>query len=142
LISSWRRSKAADRDTRIRFYGIPAGYEFMSLLEAIKMVSAGKADLQSETRAFLEQLTVPIHIQVFVTPTCPYCPRAVVLAHQLALSSERVRADMVEANEFPHLSIRYDVMGVPRTVINEDTFIEGAAPERMVLQKLQEALQS
>ncbi len=65
-----------------------------------------------------------------------------ILAHQLALASDLVRADMVEANEFPHLAIRYDVMGVPRTVINEDTFIEGAAPEFMVLQKLQEALQN
>jgi len=133
---------AADHDYGIRFYGIPAGYEFMSLLEAIKMVSAGTVNLAAETRAFLDQLTAPLHLQVFVTPTCPYCPRAVILAHQLALASDLVRADMVEANEFPHLAVRYDVMGVPRTVINEDTFIEGAAPEFMVLQKLQEALQN
>ena len=47
---------------------------------------------------------------------------------------------MVEAQEFPHLSIKYEVMGVPRTVINETTHIEGAAPEPMMLEKLQEAL--
>jgi predicted DsbA family dithiol-disulfide isomerase len=51
-----------------------------------------------------------------------------------------VRADMVEAMEFPHLAIKYEVMGVPRTVINEKVHIEGAAPEPMVLEKLQEAL--
>ena len=51
-----------------------------------------------------------------------------------------VRADMVEANEFPQLSMKYNVMGVPRTVINEDTFIEGAAPEAMLLAKLREAM--
>ena len=51
-----------------------------------------------------------------------------------------IRADMVEAQEFPHLSNKYQVMGVPRTVINESTFVEGAAPEPLVLEKLQESL--
>jgi predicted DsbA family dithiol-disulfide isomerase len=51
-----------------------------------------------------------------------------------------VRADMVEAQEFPHLATKYQVMGVPRTVINEGTHVEGAAPEPMVLSKLREAV--
>jgi predicted DsbA family dithiol-disulfide isomerase len=63
-----------------------------------------------------------------------------MLAHQMAIASPMVRADMVEAQEFPQLSIKYQVMGVPRTVINETTHVEGAAPEPMVLAKLQEAL--
>lgn len=77
-----------------------------------------------------------------VTLTCPYCPQAVSLAHQVAIASPHVRADMVEAVEFPELAIRYQVMGVPRTVINERVHIEGAAPEPMVLGKLREALVS
>jgi predicted DsbA family dithiol-disulfide isomerase len=64
-----------------------------------------------------------------------------VLAHQLAVASPMVRADMVEATEFPQLAIKYQVMGVPRTVINETVHIEGAAPEPMVLEKLQEELE-
>lgn len=127
-------------DFGIRFFGIPSGYEFMSLLEAIKLVSSGNAGLSDDTIAFLDQLEGNLHFQVFVTPTCPYCPGAVVLAHQMAFASDKVRADMVEANEFPHLSMKYNVMGVPRTVINEDTFLEGAAPEAMLMAKVQEAL--
>jgi predicted DsbA family dithiol-disulfide isomerase len=61
-----------------------------------------------------------------------------VLAHKLAMESDLIRADMVEATEFPHLAMKYDVMGVPRTVINEDYHIEGAVPEPMLLAKLQE----
>ncbi len=133
---------ANDADTRIRFYGIPSGYEFMSLLAAIRLVSTGEVDLTPETRRALAALEGDLHLQVFVTPTCPYCPNAVILAHQLAFASPKVRADMVEANEFPHLSMRYNVMGVPRTVINEDTFVEGAAPEAMLLQRIQQALAS
>ncbi len=131
---------ANDQDYGIRFFGIPSGYEFMSLLEGLKLVSNGDAALSEDTLRYLNALEGDLHLQVFVTPTCPYCPSAVILAHKLAFASAKVRADMVEANEFPHLSMRYNVMGVPRTVINEDTFIEGAAPEKMLLGKLQEAL--
>ena len=128
-------------DYGVRFYGIPSGYEFASLLHAIQAVAAGKPELSEETMQVLADLTTPVHIQVFVTPTCPYCPVSVVLAHEMAIASPMVRADMVEAMEFPHLATKYQVMGVPRTVINETVSIEGAAPEPTVLEKLREALQ-
>ena len=129
-----------EEDYGVRFYGIPAGYEFVSLLHALKLVAAGKPELSDETLEALAGVSDPVHFQVFVTPTCPYCQHSVMLAHQLAVASPNVRADMVEAQEFPQLSIKYQVMGVPRTVINENTHIEGAAPEPMVMEKLQEAL--
>lgn len=126
----------ADTDYGIRFYGIPSGYEFISLLEAIKLVGSGKMALSRATLDKLAGLTQPLHLQVFVTPTCPYCPRAVVLAHQLAFANAKITADMVEATEFPYLAARYQVMGVPRTVINETIHIEGAVPESMLVAKL------
>jgi len=129
-----------EEDYGIRFYGIPSGYEFTSLLEAIRIAAAGESDLSKETVEFLSSLREPVHMQVFVTPTCPYCPQAVVLAHRMAAASPMVRADMVEAQEFPYLATKYQVMGVPRTVINEEFHVEGAAPEPMVLDKLREAL--
>jgi glutaredoxin-like protein len=128
------------KDFGIRYYGIPSGYEFSSLIADVMMVSEGDSGLAQDTRDWVQSLTEPIHMQVFVTPTCPYCPQAVVLAHKLAMESDMITADMVEAIEFPHLSNRYQVQGVPRTVINDDFHLEGAAPERMVLAKLQEAV--
>jgi glutaredoxin-like protein len=128
-------------DYGVRFYGIPSGYEFTSLLHAIQSVAAGKTELSETAMEMLAGLDEPVHMQVFVTPTCPYCPQSVVLAHQMAIASPMVRADMVEAQEFPHLSQKYQVMGVPRTVINETAHLEGAAPEPMVLDKLREALE-
>jgi predicted DsbA family dithiol-disulfide isomerase len=64
----------------------------------------------------------------------------VVLAHRLAIESDWIRADMVEATEFPHLANKYEVYGVPRTVINETTHIEGAVPEQMLVNQLMQAL--
>ena len=63
------------------------------------------------------------------------------LAHMFALETKGlVRADMVEAIEFPHLANKYQVFGVPRTVINDRIHQEGAVPEPILLAKLLEAL--
>jgi glutaredoxin-like protein len=56
-------------DTGIRFYGMPGGYEFATLLEGIKAVSAGKSGLAEETESALAGLKKDVHLQVFVTPT-------------------------------------------------------------------------
>jgi glutaredoxin-like protein len=130
------RGGETEKDYGIRFYGIPSGYEFATLVEDIKMVSAGTAELSAAMRETLARLTVPLHIQVFVTPTCPYCPRAVLLAHKLALASDQVRADMVDASEFPELSDRYGVRAVPRTVVNDTVHVEGAIPEEAFVDEL------
>jgi glutaredoxin-like protein len=130
------RSGPEPLDYGIRLYGIPSGYEFSTLLEDIVMVSRGDPGLSAKTLEELAKLTGPVAIQVFVTPTCPHCPRAVVLAHKLAMASDNVTAAMVEATEFPHLANRYQVYGVPRTVINDVIHIEGAVPENMLISKL------
>jgi len=57
------------RDYGIKFYGIPAGYEFTSLIEAIKNVSSGGSGLSDVGKSELKKLTKPAHIQVFVTLT-------------------------------------------------------------------------
>jgi glutaredoxin-like protein len=129
-----------EKDYGVRLYGIPSGYEFSSLIESIRLVSSGEPQLTPAGLEFAQGLQDPVHIQVYVTPTCPYCPRSVVLGFNLAVASDLIKADMVEATEFPHLAQKYRVMGVPRSVINEEFHIEGAAPEPMVLDKIREAL--
>jgi alkyl hydroperoxide reductase subunit AhpF len=59
----------AEKDYGIRMYGLPSGYEFGSLVEAILDVSRGDSGLSEETRAALKELARPVHIQVFSTPT-------------------------------------------------------------------------
>jgi len=128
-----------EKDYGIRFYGVPAGYEFSTLIEDIIDVSNGTTSLSSEVKEELKKLTKPVHIQAFVTLTCPYCPRAVRIAHQMAMESELVTGDMVEASEFPQLSNKYFVSAVPKVVINEEVEFEGALPEKSYLEKVREA---
>lgn len=121
------------REYKLRYFGVPSGFEFGALLEDLVDASRGTTRLSEPTKRALKQVNAPVHIQVFVTPTCPYCPRAVRLAHQMAIESEHIAADMVEVTEFPHLAERYQVMAVPKVVINDVLSFEGALPEPLFL---------
>lgn len=116
---------------RVRFFGVPGGYEFAALLESLRDVASGQAALSPQTRQKLSGLAAPVHIQVFVTPTCPFCPAAVRAAHKLAVAFPQITADAVEADEFPELSRKYNVTGVPKVVINDRIEFSGAVPESL-----------
>jgi glutaredoxin-like protein len=118
-------------DTRIRFLGAPAGYEFASLVEAMILAGTEDSGLSTESRTLIAARAAgPIEIKVFVTPTCPHCPRMVTLAHRMAVESPHVVATCVEATEFLDLAQKYRVTGVPKTIV-EGTEVEilGAVPE-------------
>ena len=120
----------AGEDTRIRFLGAPAGYEFMSLVEALILAGTGESGLTPESKALIaSHVTEPTDILVFVTPSCPHCPRAVTLAHRMATESPLIRATCVEATEFIDLARQFQVTGVPKTVVNRTIEMMGALPE-------------
>jgi len=125
-----------EEDYGIRFYGLPFGYELQTLLEAIINVSRRKTDLSEETKNKLREIKTPVHIQVFVTLTCPYCPIVASIAHKFAIENDLIRADVIDSGEFPHLAQKYAVMGVPKTVINEKVDFMGPVTEEMFVQQV------
>jgi glutaredoxin-like protein len=124
------------KDYGVRIYGLPYGHEFQTLVSALAAVSQGKTDLSEETKAKLQAINTPVHIQVFVTLTCPHCPVAAAMAHKFAVENDLIRADVVDANEFPQLALKYGVMGVPKIVLNEKVKFIGAVPENMFLEQV------
>lgn len=131
-------------DLGIRFAGIPSGHEFGTLINDILLVSQRDSGLSEKTRQYLRSLDQPLLLQVFVTPTCPYCPRAVVLAHQMAMENPRwIRSEGIEATEFRELAEKYYVSGVPQTVINSGAkMVVGAVPELNLLSQIQAAVKN
>jgi glutaredoxin-like protein len=122
-------------DSRIRFLGAPSGYEFVSLIEAVRLAGGGPPRLSAPSLARLAEVTAPTTIRVFSTPTCPHCPRAVTLANEMAFASPHITSFAVEATEFPDLSRKYQVTGVPKTVVNDRIEILGALPEDAFLEQ-------
>lgn len=130
-----------DKDYGIRYYGIITGYEFATLLQDIADVSKRESGLSQKTKDQLKKVNQKIHLQVFTTPTCPYCARAASLAHKFALESDFFSADVIESTEFPFLINKYDVFGVPKTIINEQASIESSLPEDVFLLEILKAVQ-
>ena len=58
-----------ERDSRIRFVGTPAGYEFISLVQAVLLVGGGESTLTEESRRRIAAVDKPVVMQVFTTPT-------------------------------------------------------------------------
>ena len=115
---------------RIRYYGAPLGNELPTLLQAISMAELQETGLSDESQAQLKTLSAPVSLQVFFTPTCIYCPRMISLANQAAIASPFVSTVAIDATEFPDLVRRYNVNGVPKTIVNDTMEIMGAAPEQ------------
>ena len=125
--------------SRLKFYGAPLGYEMATIIEDIKTISRGVSPLSMDTRRKLRQINLDVHIQVFVTPSCPYCPALGRIAHAMALENPLISADVVEVQEFPSLGQTYGVRSVPLTVINEHIRFAGAASESDLLEKVLQA---
>ena len=129
-----------EKDYGIRIYGIPSGYEYSTLIEDIVDVSHRMTGLAHKTKEALKAVDKNLRIQVFVTPTCVYCSSVVRLAHQFALESPFIRSEMIESTEFPDLSNRYNVYGVPKTILNDTISFEGAVLEEEFLENVLKAL--
>ncbi len=61
--------EGADRDSRIRFLGTPAGYEFISLVQAVLLVGGRAPSLTAENLKRVAAVDKPITMKVFTTPT-------------------------------------------------------------------------
>ncbi|MEM4367335.1 MAG: thioredoxin family protein [Candidatus Anstonellales archaeon] len=119
------------------FTGIPSGYEFSTFIESFLAVQSPEQHLPEDMVDRIKKLDKPVDIKVFVTPTCPYCPRAAFLAIILSSINPKISANIVEVSEFQDLGMKYHVYGVPKTVINETIYLEGAYPPDIVIQKLE-----
>ena len=106
---------------KVKYTGAPGGQEAGGFIETISLVSRGESGLQGDSRAKLQNVDRDVSIQVYVTPNCPYCPRAVLLAHQVAIESKGwVQSECVEASQNMDLATQFNVSSVPQQVINGD----------------------
>ncbi len=128
---------------RMQYTGIPSGYEFGSVIEDLLDIGTGNVTLKPESIEKLSKVDKNLLMQVFVTPTCPYCPISVRLAHKAGMLNEYIVGEMVEATEYPELAQKFHIMGVPKTIIFHEgkniLEFEGAYPEDRFVEKVLEA---
>ncbi|ADO45720.1 glutaredoxin-like domain protein [Hydrogenobacter thermophilus TK-6] len=123
-----------EKDYGIRYIGLPAGLEFSTLVQGIVQVSKRAPRLSEKTVEMLKSIDKPLEIMVFVTTSCGYCPSAAITAMNFAIASDYIKALVVDASENPDLAERFQVVGVPKIVINRGLVeFVGAQPENAFL---------
>jgi glutaredoxin-like protein len=125
----------------LKYYGFPGGHEFVTLVETIVDLSRGNRLLADGVRKRLRKLKKDVLIQVFVTPSCPYCPQMARLAYHMALESPHIIAEVIEAQEFAELSQRFKVRAVPATVVDGKITIPGAVPDTVLMDIIERVVQ-
>lgn len=130
----------SDRSGFMNFYGVPAGHEFTSLIEAINDMGSDNLPLPEDIIEDLKKIDKPVDIKVFITHSCPLCPGAVRNAHTFSLVNDNIKGSMVDAHHFDELSIKNQVSSVPHIVINDKVSFTGKMPSRAFLDKIEEAL--
>jgi len=121
---------------KVRWFGIPIGFEFSVFIQDIVVASTGETGLDEEIKVLLRALDRPVQIQVFTVPTCPKCPRMVRTAHDFAFFNRNITADAVEAHEFWELATKWHVFETPRTVINDKVELVGVVGEKELAEML------
>lgn len=121
-------------DGSIRYTGIPAGEEVRGLVETIIRLSTGETGLEEDTLKTLSQMDGRAYVEVIVTPTCPYCPYAALLANMFAYASQgKVVSDIVESLENPDIADEYGVTAVPTIIVNGSIEFVGVPEEKDLL---------
>lgn len=123
---------------RMRYTGAPLGEEGRSFLIAIMMASTGKGLLtEPMVKKISDELREKRDIQVFVSPTCPYCPQQVLSAFSAALvKPDLVSAESVEIYENQDLAESLGSLAVPQTFMNGTFTGAGLQPEPWFVESL------
>ncbi len=122
---------------RVRFTGTPHGEEGRSLLVTIMMASTGKTILTAQAMERIAGLKEKRDVQVFVSPTCPYCPQQVLTAFSAAIiNPAMISADAVEIYENQDLAEALGSLAVPQTFINGTFTGAGIQPEEIFTETL------
>ena len=124
---------------RIRYFGVPAGYEVSPFSDAVYELSHSSTKLAASSKSALVNVRRRANIKVFVLPTCTFCPIVARHAYRVAIESKMVTTEIIDSSVFTELSQKHLVQGVPKVLLNDITDITGAVNESTFIEKLREA---
>ncbi|HIC98521.1 MAG TPA: glutaredoxin [Pyrodictiaceae archaeon] len=128
-------------DGTIKYVGTPAGEEIRGLIETIIRISQKDSGLDNSTIAKIKDIKENTHVEVIVTPQCPYCPYASLLVNMFAFEAWRIGnktfvAETIEAYENPDIADRYKIANVPAIAVNGILVFVGVPYEEDLIERI------
>ena len=124
---------------RIKYYGVPDGYEVTPLHDAVSELYTSSPRLADSSRAALATVRRKANIKVFVLTTCTFCPVVARHAMRAAIATKTVTTEIIDSSVFTELSQKHLVQGVPKVILNDISDITGAVNETTFMEKLRDA---
>ncbi len=122
-----------NKEVDIKYMGSLEGGEFNTFINTIKMVGNNQIDLEDRTLEFLNEIDKPIEIKVFITISCGWCAPALLKCNSFALANENITTIGIDCYAFPDIANKYNVVSVPKIVINDKEEIIGNVSENHIL---------
>ena len=120
----------------IRYLAHPTGSEFVPFLNSIQYFSGVRPYYADQIITHLKKIK-KANLKIFITPTCPYCPATVpVLTLFSIVSKGKISSEVIDVSLNPDIGRKYQVQGVPMTIINEKDVIHGMFTPQDLLDKL------
>ena len=120
----------------IRYSANPSGSEFVPFLNSIQYFSGVRPYYTDQIQTHLKKIAKS-NMKIFITPTCPYCPATVPVVTLFAIVSKgKITAEVIDVNLNPDIAMKYQVQGVPHTIVNEKEHIYGMFSPQDLLDKL------
>ncbi len=123
-----------NEDIGIAFHGVPSGHELTSLVLAIYNAAGPGQQIDSNTKAQINDIKSFVDMKILVSLSCTMCPDLVIACQQLAALSPNVRAEAFDLRHFEALKNKYNVMSVPCLIINDDKVFFGKKNISQVLE--------
>ena len=121
----------------IRWLGAPMGEEARPFLEAMILLGTGKSGMSEQSQTVIQRVDTPRQVQIFTSPTCPYCPQQVVNALRAAIERpDLISLDIVDIQCRPDLADQYGAHSVPQAFANDVLIGQGAQQEEVFMASL------
>lgn len=104
---------------RLRYCGVPAGNELQPFLEALTFLDAGSSPNQPPLPEALTSLDTPADLQIFVTPSCGFCPAVVRRLLPLPFAAAPIFLTVIDATMFPEFAAMHHIKSVPTLVLED-----------------------
>jgi thioredoxin reductase (NADPH) len=120
----------------IRYSTHPVGAEFVPFIKSIQYFSGVRPFYADQILTNLKKISKS-KTKIFISETCPYCPQTVPVLTLFAIVSKgKLSVDVIDVNLNPDIAMKYQVQGVPHTIINDKDHIYGMFTPQDLLDKL------
>lgn len=125
-----------EKETSIRFAGLPMGHEFTSLVLALLHTGGHPVKLDNETIEQISALSSQLEVEIFISLSCQNCPEVVQAFNTISALNPNIKTTMIDGAAFKEEVKARDIMAVPSVFINGELFGQGRMSLTDILNKL------